>query len=116
MVALRDRGGGPLALAVLRVAGRRAGFVGAASLPPMTEFEELRDRYRSAAAQDLPPLTRELVALCDAEGDDARVRAIAVVVGQAFMAGVKRGNAETMAQLAEQGVPFKANVLTSEGS
>jgi hypothetical protein len=98
---------------------RRPGAkVAAASLPGMTasaddrdaaHYEALLDRFASAAAQDLPPLRRELSERIGATAAEAEV--IHDVLVRAWMAGAHTGQMEVLAQTIEQGAELDHRLL-----
>ena len=75
----------------------------------MADYEDLLDKFASAAAQDLPPLRRALADRLGATPGDREV--IDEFLMRAWMAGAHAGQMEVLAQTIEQGTNVEHRVL-----
>jgi hypothetical protein len=69
----------------------------------MSDYSELMKNYASAGAQDLPPLIEKAADALGITGETEKVETLGEALVRAYMAGINRGEAEIMAQAAEQG-------------
>ncbi len=84
-------------------------------MKPANAYDDLLDRYKSAAKTALPPIAHDLAEKLELDlTDEATKNAVGDALSAAFMQGSAVGNAEAVAQLVEGGHDANISVLTSD--